>query len=110
MTITKEEIFGPVMSVLKFSSEDEVIARANKTHYGLGASVFTKDLQRAHRVVSQLQAGNCWINTHNNAPPEIPFGGYKQSGLGRENSTAALDHYTQVKTVYVEMGKLAEYP
>jgi betaine-aldehyde dehydrogenase len=106
MTIVKEEIFGPVMSVLRFKSEEEVIERANNTDFGLAAGVFTQNLQKAHRVVAQLQAGICWINTHNFAPVEIPFGAYKQSGLGRENGTAALDHYSQIKTVYVEMGEL----
>lgn len=110
MTHVKEEIFGPVMSILKFKNEDSVIARANNTDYGLGASVFTQDLQKAHRVVAQLQAGICWINNHNPSPVEIPFGGFKQSGLGRENGLAVLEHYTQIKTVYVEMGKLPKYP
>ncbi len=106
MTIVREEIFGPVMSILRFKDEDEVLSRANATDYGLAAGVFTRDLRRAHRVVAQLQAGICWVNNHNLAPVEIPFGGYKQSGLGRENSTAALDHYTQLKTVYIEMDQL----
>lgn len=110
MTIVKEEIFGPVMSILKFKSEEEVIARANNTHFGLAASVFTKDLQRAHRVIAELQAGTCWINNHNLAPAELPFGAYKQSGLGRENGLQAVEHYTQVKSVYVEMGEIPTYP
>ncbi|MCB0685408.1 MAG: aldehyde dehydrogenase family protein, partial [Saprospiraceae bacterium] len=101
--IAREEIFGPVLSVLTFDDEDEVINRANQTPYGLAAGVFTKDLQRAHRVVHQLQAGVCWINNYNVTPVQLPFGGYKMSGLGRENGLAALDHYTQIKTVYVEM-------
>lgn len=103
MTITQEEIFGPVMSVLRFKSEEEVIERANKTDFGLAAGVFTQDIQKAHRVVSQLQAGMCWINNYNITPVEIPFGGYKSSGLGRENGLAAIEHYSQLKTVYVEM-------
>ena len=102
MTIVKEEIFGPVMAVLPFESEEEAIMRANNTIYGLSAGVFTKDITRAHRVIAQLQAGTCWINTYNIAPVEIPFGGYKESGIGRENSLAAINHYTQLKTVYVE--------
>jgi betaine-aldehyde dehydrogenase len=104
MRIAREEIFGPVMSVLKFEREDEVIARANDTEFGLSAGVFTRDLPRAHRVIADLQAGTCWINHYNLAPVEIPFGGFKQSGIGRENSLAALDHYSQLKSVYVEMG------
>lgn len=103
LRIVKEEIFGPVMSVLTFEGEDEVIERANDTEFGLAAGVFTADLARGQRVVNQLQAGVCWINTYNITPVELPFGGYKQSGIGRENGTEAIEHYTQVKTVYVEM-------
>ncbi len=106
MRIAREEIFGPVMAVLKFDDEDEVVARANDTEFGLSAGVFTRDLPRAHRVIAELQAGTCWINTYNLAPVEIPFGGYKQSGVGRENSLAALGHYSQLKSVYVEMGNV----
>jgi betaine-aldehyde dehydrogenase len=105
--LVTDEIFGPVMSVLKFSSEDEVIRRANATPFGLAAGVFTRDLTRAHRVVAALQAGVCWINNYNITPVEIPFGGMKQSGIGRENGLAAIDHYTQLKSVYVEMGDVA---
>lgn len=103
MKIVQEEIFGPVLSLLSFKTEEEVITRANNTEYGLAAGVFTKDLQRGHRVIGELEAGTCWINTYNLTPLEIPFGGYKQSGLGRENSVHALNHYTQLKTVYVSM-------
>lgn len=104
MTIAREEIFGPVMSVLDFDAEDEVIARANDTDLGLSAGVFTRDLTRGHRVIGQLQAGSCWINTYNLAPVEVPFGGSKGSGVGRENAKAAIEHYSQVKSVYVGMG------
>jgi betaine-aldehyde dehydrogenase len=104
MTIAREEIFGPVMCVLDFDSEDDVIARANGTEFGLSAGVFTSDLTRAHRVVDRLEAGTLWINTYNLAPVEVPFGGSKQSGFGRENSLAALNHYTELKSVYVAMG------
>ncbi len=104
MTIATEEIFGPVMSVLTFTDEDEVIRRANNSVYGLAAGVFTKDLARAHRVIAKLEAGTCWINNYNITPIELPLGGYKQSGIGRENSPAAIDHYTQLKSVYVELG------
>ena len=104
MRIAREEIFGPVMSVLAFDDEDEVIERANNVEFGLAAGVFTRDLPRAHRVVNQLQAGTCWINAYNLTPVEIPFGGFKQSGIGRENSLAALEHYSQQKSVYVETG------
>ena len=104
MTIAREEIFGPVMSVLAFDDEDEVVARANDTPFGLAAGVFTADLTRAHRVIAGLQAGTTWINTYNLTPVEAPFGGFKQSGIGRENSRAAVEHYTQLKSVYVASG------
>jgi len=106
MTIAQEEIFGPVMSVLSFDEEDEVIARANDTEFGLSAGVFTQDMARAHRVVADLQAGTLWINHYNLSPVEIPFGGAKSSGIGRENSLEALRHYSQVKSVYVETGSV----
>ena len=104
MTIAREEIFGPVMSVLEFADEEEVIARANATEFGLAAGVFTNDLTRAHRVIARLQAGTCWINHYNVTPVELPFGGMKLSGLGRENGRAAIEHYSQLKSVYVAMG------
>jgi betaine-aldehyde dehydrogenase len=106
MTIAREEIFGPVMSVLTFDSEDEVVQRANQTEFGLAAAVFTSDIQQAHRVIGRLKAGTCWINAYNLTPVEMPFGGMKMSGLGRENSRHAIEHYTQLKSVYVEMGKV----
>ncbi len=104
MSIVQDEIFGPVMTVLTFESEDEVVARANDTPFGLAAGIFTNDLGRAHRVAAAIEAGTIWINTYNITPIEMPFGGVKQSGLGRENSLAAIDHYTQRKAVYVETG------
>jgi betaine-aldehyde dehydrogenase len=103
MAVVREEIFGPVMTVLAFKEEDEAVARANATPYGLAAGVFTKDLARGHRVVARLEAGTCWINTYNITPIEMPFGGVKLSGIGRENGRAAIEHYTQVKSVYVAM-------
>ena len=104
MRLASDEIFGPVMSVLDFADEDEVVARANATEFGLAAGVFTRDLQRGHRIVSRLEAGTCWINAYNLTPVEVPFGGVKRSGFGRENSRAAVEHYTRLKSVYVEMG------
>ena len=104
MSIVREEIFGPVMSVLEFDDEQEVIERANATEFGLAAGVFTNDLTRAHRVIAGLQAGTCWINHYNATPIELPFGGVKMSGLGRENGRAAMEHYTQLKSVYVAKG------
>jgi betaine-aldehyde dehydrogenase len=103
MAVVREEIFGPVMAVLDFDDEDEVVARANATEYGLAAGVFTRDLARGHRVIARLQAGTCWINTYNVTPIELPFGGVKLSGLGRENGRAAIEHYTQLKSVYVAL-------
>jgi betaine-aldehyde dehydrogenase len=104
MAIVREEIFGPVMAVLEFEDEEEVIARANGTPFGLSAGVFTSDLRRAHRVIARLEAGTCWINHYNITPIELPFGGVKLSGLGRENGKAAVEHYTQLKSVYVALG------
>jgi betaine-aldehyde dehydrogenase len=106
MAIVREEIFGPVMSVLEFEDEEEVIERANATEFGLAAGVFTNDLTRGHRVIARMQAGTCWINQYNVTPIELPFGGVKLSGLGRENGRAAIEHYTQLKSVYVAMGDI----
>ncbi|UWR02696.1 betaine-aldehyde dehydrogenase [Ruegeria conchae] len=103
MTIAREEIFGPVMSVLDFETEEEVLARANDTEFGLAAGVFTNDLTRAHRIVAGFEAGTCYINTYNLAPVEAPFGGSKMSGVGRENSKLAINHFSEMKTVYVSM-------
>lgn len=103
MSIVRDEIFGPVMTVLDFADEDEAVSRANATPYGLAAGVFTKDLARAHRVIARFEAGTCWINAYNITPVELPFGGVKLSGLGRENSRAAVEHYTQLKSVYVAL-------
>ena len=107
MRIVREEIFGPVMAILAFDDEEEVIRRANDTHYGLAAGVFTESLNRAHRVIHRLEAGICWINTWGESPAEMPVGGYKQSGIGRENGVETLAHYTQTKSVQVEMGPFA---
>ncbi|EHH15774.1 hypothetical protein EGK_01910 [Macaca mulatta] len=104
MTCVKEEIFGPVMSILSFDTEAEVLERANDTTFGLAAGVFTRDIQRAHRVVAELQAGTCFINNYNVSPVELPFGGYKKSGFGRENGRVTIEYYSQLKTVCVEMG------
>ena len=104
MTICREEIFGPVMCILTYDSEDEVIRRANDSDYGLAAGVITQDLNRAHRVIHQLQAGICWINTWGESPAEMPVGGYKQSGVGRENGLMTLQAYTRTKSIQVELG------
>ena len=106
MTIAREEIFGPVLSVLDFETEEEALTRANDNEFGLAAGVFTRDLSRAHRVAAGFEAGTCYINTYNDAPVEAPFGGSKMSGVGRENSKAAIEHYSEIKSVFVRNSKL----
>ena len=101
-----DEIFGPVMSILHFKNEKEVIDRANDTKFGLAAGIFTKDINRAHRVINQLQAGICWINSWGDSPAEMPVGGYKESGIGRENGPETLKSYTQVKSIFVRLDDL----
>ncbi|WP_414479077.1 betaine-aldehyde dehydrogenase [Psychrobacter sp. LV10R520-6] len=104
MSIVKEEIFGPVMSILTYETEEEVIRRANATEYGLAAGVVTADLTRAHRVIAQIEAGICWLNTWGESAAQMPVGGYKHSGIGRENGMQTLEHYTQTKSIQVELG------
>jgi betaine-aldehyde dehydrogenase len=106
MSICREEIFGPVMALMTFDNEEEVINRANNTHLGLAAGVFTQDITRAHRVIHQIQAGICWINSYGLSPVEMPVGGYKQSGIGRENGLATLKQFTQLKSVYIGLQAL----
>lgn len=103
MTVVREEIFGPVMSVLVFDAEEEAIERANATRYGLGAGLFTRDLARAHRVADQLEAGNIWVNTYNLIPPDMPFGGSKDSGFGRESSAYAFESYSEIRATYIAL-------
>jgi aldehyde dehydrogenase (NAD+) len=103
MTIAREEIFGPVLATIEFSDLDEAIARANDSPYGLAAAVWTKDVKKAHYVARRLQAGTVWVNTYNVYDTAAGFGGYKQSGFGREMGVHALEHYTQVKTVWVDL-------
>jgi len=103
MTIAREEIFGPVLATIEFADVDEAIARANDSNYGLAAAVWTKDIKKAHYVARKLQAGTVWINTYNVYDTAAPFGGYKHSGFGREMSMHALEHYTQVKSVWVDL-------
>jgi betaine-aldehyde dehydrogenase len=105
-SIVRDEVFGPVMTVLPFDDEEEVIARANDTEFGLAAAVFTRDLTRGHRVIARLDAGTCWINQYNITPIELPFGGVKGSGIGRENGLAAIEHYTRIKSVYVALADI----
>jgi len=103
MTIAREEIFGPVLASIEFADIDEAIARANATQYGLAAGIWTRDIKKAHYIARKLQAGTVWINTYNIYDTAAPFGGYKQSGFGREMSAHALEHYTQIKSVWVDL-------
>jgi aldehyde dehydrogenase (NAD+) len=103
MRIAREEIFGPVLSVLSFEDEDEVVARANASPYGLAAGVWTNNLKRAHRVAARLEAGTVWVNAYNVVDPSTPFGGYKDSGLGRDLGLEAMHGFTQTKAVWVNL-------
>lgn len=106
-TIVQEEIFGPVMSVLTYDTVDEAILRANNTTFGLAAGVVTQDVTLAHTVIHRLEAGICWINTWGESAASMPVGGYKQSGIGRENGLATLAHYTQIKSIQIELGEFS---
>jgi phenylacetaldehyde dehydrogenase len=104
MKVLRDEIFGPVVCAVPFTDVDEVAAAGNDTSYGLAAAVWTRDLQKAHRMAERLRAGTVWINCYNVFDAASPFGGYKQSGFGREMGKAALDLYTQIKSVWVYLG------
>ncbi|KAJ1348045.1 hypothetical protein KIN20_003257 [Parelaphostrongylus tenuis] len=110
MDVYREEIFGAVLLVIPFDSEDEAVAIANDTTMGLAAGLFTKDLARAHRVVDRLHAGTVYVNTFNDVSPFVPFGGFKDSGFGRENGKAAIEHYTQIKSVFVSVAPKLDNP
>jgi acyl-CoA reductase-like NAD-dependent aldehyde dehydrogenase len=101
MRIAREEIFGPVLSVISFKDEDDAIFQSNDTDYGLAAAVWTRDIARAHKIARTLKAGRVWINSYGEADPVMPFGGYKQSGHGREYGAASIDAYTQTKAILV---------
>jgi aldehyde dehydrogenase (NAD+) len=103
MKIAREEIFGPVMSVIPFKSLDEVVTRANRTEYGLAAAVWTRDIGKAHAIANSVRAGTVWVNCYNVLDPRAPFGGFKQSGIGRELGEYGLQQYTEVKTVIVKL-------
>jgi acyl-CoA reductase-like NAD-dependent aldehyde dehydrogenase len=103
MKIAREEIFGPVLSVLTFKDAADAVAQANDTMYGLAAAVWTRDIKKAHRVARAVKAGTVWVNTYNLYDVALPFGGYKQSGFGRELGRDALDQYTQTKSVWVDL-------
>jgi len=109
MSFVTDEVFGPLMAVLPFDDEAEVVARANATDYGLAGAVFSSDISRANRVANAIQAGYVWINDYGTMPATVPFGGYKHSGLGRENGEQAIDHYTQIKTIYTNLGPVDRY-
>jgi aldehyde dehydrogenase (NAD+) len=104
MAIARDEIFGPVVSVLPFSGMDEIALRANDTTYGLAAAIWTKDIDKAHLLAKQVKAGTVWVNCYHIVDTTTPFGGYKMSGQGRENGEAALEHYTETKTVTIKLG------
>lgn len=103
--VAQEEIFGPVAVVIKFKTEDEVIAMANDSVYGLGGAVWTTDINRALRVARSIQTGRMWVNTYNQIPEGSPFGGYKQSGIGRETHKMILEHYTQCKNILINLSE-----
>jgi aldehyde dehydrogenase (NAD+) len=103
MKIAREEIFGPVMSVIAFKDLDEVIARANRTNYGLAAGVWTRDIKKVHAVANAVRAGTIWVNWYHVLDTRAPFGGFKQSGMGRELGEYGLQEYTEVKAVTVKV-------
>lgn len=105
MRVAQEEIFGPVAVVMKFKEEAEVIAMANDNRYGLGGAVWTRDINRAVRVARGVETGRMWVNTYNAIPEGAPFGGYKQSGIGRETHKVMLEHYTQMKNIMINLGE-----
>ena len=101
MTIAREEVFGPVLAVIPFDADDEAIAMANDSDYGLGASLWTNDLGKAMNLVPRIEAGTVWVNTHVLIDPAMPFGGVKQSGIGREFGSTAVESFTELKSVCI---------
>ena len=110
MRVVDEEIFGPVVAFTTFTDETEAIALANGTVFGLAGSVWTKDIQRGHRVAAAIRAGTVWINAYRVVAPQVPFGGFGQSGIGRENGAAAISDYTETKSVWVELSGATRDP
>ncbi|KAF4122720.1 aldehyde dehydrogenase (NAD(P)+) [Geosmithia morbida] len=106
MAIFQEEVFGPFVTITRFKDDADAVRLANNSSYGLGSAIFTKDIERAHRVAARLEAGMVWINSSNDSDPRVPFGGVKQSGIGRELGEAGLEAYTQTKAVHVNLGQM----
>ena len=105
MRVAQEEIFGPVAVVIKFHTEEEALAIANDSVYGLGGAVWTQDINRAIRVARGVHTGRMWVNTYNELPAHAPFGGYKQSGIGRETYLSILSAYTQMKNIFISLNE-----
>jgi acyl-CoA reductase-like NAD-dependent aldehyde dehydrogenase len=103
MRIAQEEIFGPVVAAIPFKDENDAVIQGNTTIYGLAAGIWTRDVSKAHRVARAIKAGTVWVNTYGNIDPISPFGGYKQSGFGRELGKHSIELYTQVKTVWMKI-------
>ena len=103
MTVYRNEVFGPVLTVMPFEDEDEAVELANDTHFGLAGSIWTSDIARAHRMASSIRAGLIWINSHGIPDLSVPFGGYKQSGWGRENGWNSMENFTELKSVMVKL-------
>jgi aldehyde dehydrogenase (NAD+) len=110
MRIAQEEVFGPILSVLRFKDEEEAVAIANDSRYGLGAGVWTADIGRAFRMSARIQSGTVWINTYRAVSYMSPFGGYKDSGSGRENGMDAIHEYLQVKSIWINTGAATGNP
>jgi (Z)-2-((N-methylformamido)methylene)-5-hydroxybutyrolactone dehydrogenase len=110
MRIAREEVFGPVVVLIPFTGEDHAVAIANDTRYGLAAGIWTRDLARAHRMISRLRAGSVWVNNYRKTSYASPFGGYRQSGIGRENGIEAIHDYTEVKSVWIDTGSTIADP
>ena len=107
--IAREEIFGPVAALIRFDDEDEAVRIANGTRYGLAAGIWTADLGRAHRMLHRIRAGTIWVNNYRVFGHTLPFGGYAQSGMGKEMGAAALDSYTEMKSVWIDTGNKVEF-
>ena len=105
MRVAQDEIFGPVAVIIKFKTEEEVIKMANDSVFGLGGAVWTRDVNRAIRVSRAVETGRMWVNCYNSIPAGAPFGGYKESGIGRETHKIMLEHYTQQKNIMINLGE-----